>query len=77
MIVVDDGLATGSSMIAALQALRDKHPARLVCAVPVAPPDTLGESGRWWMSWYAWKPRLILPPSASFTAISIRSGTTR
>ncbi len=41
VIVVDDGLATGSSMIAALQALRDKHPARLVCAVPVAPPDTL------------------------------------
>lgn len=41
VIVVDDGLATGSTMIAALRALREKKPARLVCAVPVAPPDTL------------------------------------
>jgi putative phosphoribosyl transferase len=40
VIVVDDGLATGSTMIAALHALRAKNPARLVCAVPVAPPDT-------------------------------------
>ncbi|MGE5337156.1 MAG: phosphoribosyltransferase [Gemmatimonadota bacterium] len=41
VIVVDDGLATGSTMIAALHALREKKPARLICAVPVAPPDTL------------------------------------
>ncbi len=41
VIVVDDGLATGSTMIAALHALRAKHPHKLVCAVPVAPPDTL------------------------------------
>ena len=41
VIVVDDGLATGSTMIAALHALRAKHPQKLVCAVPVAPPDTL------------------------------------
>lgn len=41
VIVVDDGLATGSTMIAALHALREKNPARLICAVPVAPPDTL------------------------------------
>lgn len=41
VIVVDDGLATGATMLAALQSLRRKHPARLVCAVPVAPPDTL------------------------------------
>lgn len=40
-IVVDDGLATGSTMISALHALRAKHPSRLVCAVPVAPPETL------------------------------------
>lgn len=40
-IVVDDGIATGSSMIAALHAVRARHPARLVCAVPVAPPETL------------------------------------
>jgi predicted phosphoribosyltransferase len=41
VIVVDDGLATGATMISALHALRARHPARLVCAVPVAPPDTL------------------------------------
>jgi predicted phosphoribosyltransferase len=41
VIVVDDGLATGSTMIAALHALRQRAPARLICAVPVAPPDTL------------------------------------
>jgi putative phosphoribosyl transferase len=40
-IVVDDGLATGSTMIAALHATRAKKPARLICAVPVSPPDTL------------------------------------
>ena len=41
VIVVDDGLATGSTMIAALHAIRAKNPQRLVCAVPVAPPDTV------------------------------------
>jgi len=41
VIVVDDGLATGSTMMAALHALRARKPERLVCAVPVAPPDTI------------------------------------
>lgn len=41
VIVVDDGLATGATMISALHALRQKNPAKLICAVPVAPPDTL------------------------------------
>lgn len=41
VIVIDDGLATGSTMIAALHALRAKKPSQLICAVPVAPPDTL------------------------------------
>lgn len=36
VIVVDDGLATGATMIAALHALRERKPARLICAVPVA-----------------------------------------
>ena len=40
-IVVDDGIATGATMRVALQALRRRGPARLVLAVPVAPPDTL------------------------------------
>lgn len=42
-IVVDDGLATGSTMRAALRSVRRADPARLVLAVPVAPPDTLSE----------------------------------
>lgn len=41
VIVVDDGLATGATMIAALHAVRERKPARLVCAVPVASPDSL------------------------------------
>ena len=40
-IVVDDGLATGATMIAALHAVRARQPERLVCAVPVAAPDSL------------------------------------
>ena len=40
VIIVDDGLATGSSMRAAVAALRQEHPARIVVAVPVASPDT-------------------------------------
>ena len=41
VIVVDDGLATGATMISALHGLRAQKPAKLICAVPVAPPDTL------------------------------------
>ena len=41
VIVVDDGLATGATMISALHALRAKKPQRLIAAVPVSPPDTL------------------------------------
>ncbi|HRP96491.1 MAG TPA: phosphoribosyltransferase family protein [Rhodocyclaceae bacterium] len=41
VIVVDDGLATGATMIAALHAARAKQPQRLICAVPVAAPDSL------------------------------------
>ena len=40
-IVVDDGIATGATMRAALRAVRLRAPARVVLAVPVAPPDTL------------------------------------
>lgn len=42
-IVVDDGLATGATMKAALVALRRWGAARIVVAVPVAPASTLGE----------------------------------
>lgn len=40
-IVVDDGVATGTTVRAALRALRRRHPARLVLAVPVGPSDTV------------------------------------
>jgi len=40
-IIVDDGIATGATVRAALRAVRRQKPARLVMAVPVAPPDTL------------------------------------
>lgn len=40
-IVVDDGLATGATMIAALHAVRAQRPAELVVAVPVAAPESV------------------------------------
>ncbi len=36
VIVVDDGLATGATMVAALHDIRERQPATLICAVPVA-----------------------------------------
>jgi predicted phosphoribosyltransferase len=47
VIVTDDGIATGSTMIAALQAIRVQHPLSLVVAVPVASPDRLREVRHW------------------------------
>ena len=41
VIVIDDGLATGATMIAALNAVRAQQPRELVCAIPVAHPDSL------------------------------------
>lgn len=40
-IIVDDGIATGATVRAALKAVRRRKPAKLVLAVPVAPADTL------------------------------------
>ena len=40
-IVVDDGIATGATMRAALRAVRRRHPKQLVLAVPVAPEETV------------------------------------
>jgi len=47
VIVVDDGLATGATMIAALHALRAAKPKKLVCAVPVAPADSIERVKPW------------------------------
>lgn len=43
VLLIDDGLATGSSMRAAVQAVRAQQPARVVVAVPVGAPDTCRE----------------------------------
>ncbi|HSM11763.1 MAG TPA: alpha/beta fold hydrolase [Lysobacter sp.] len=43
VIVVDDGLATGATMSAALKATRAQNPSRLICAVPVAAHESLAE----------------------------------
>jgi putative phosphoribosyl transferase len=43
VIVVDDGIATGSSMLAAIEVLRSQQPARIIVAVPVAPPHARRE----------------------------------
>lgn len=40
-IVVDDGIATGSSMLAAVRAVRQQKPAKLVVAAAVAPPESV------------------------------------
>lgn len=41
VIVVDDGIATGATMIAALRATRAKHPAKLIAATAVAAPEAI------------------------------------
>lgn len=46
VILVDDGLATGSTMRAAVEAVRQQHPARIVVAVPVGAAETCGELAR-------------------------------
>jgi predicted phosphoribosyltransferase len=43
VILIDDGLATGSTMRAAVAALRRQRPARIVVAVPLGSPDTCAE----------------------------------
>jgi putative phosphoribosyl transferase len=43
VILVDDGLATGATMRAAVRALRQQQPARLVVGVPVSSPETCQE----------------------------------
>ncbi len=46
VIIVDDGVATGSTMLAALHALRKLAPERLILAIPVGPPETVQRLAR-------------------------------
>jgi putative phosphoribosyl transferase len=41
VVLVDDGIATGATMRAAIAAVRTQEPSRVVVAAPVAPPDTM------------------------------------
>jgi predicted phosphoribosyltransferase len=46
VIVTDDGIATGSTMFAALQTVRAQNPRELIVAVPVGPADRVEEIGQ-------------------------------
>ena len=41
VVLIDDGIATGSTVLASLRSLRKQEPTRLILAVPVAPAETL------------------------------------
>src|SRR5574342_81645 len=41
VIVVDDGVATGATFFASIEAIRQQQPMRLVAAIPVGPPETI------------------------------------
>lgn len=43
VLLVDDGVATGATMLAAIAAVRQQHPADIIVAIPVAPADTLSK----------------------------------
>lgn len=63
VVVVDDGVATGATIIAALQILRPEQPAELVVAVPVGSPDRLAAVQRYC-------DEVVCPcPSDSFSAV--------
>lgn len=47
VIVTDDGVATGSTLLAALQTIRERSPRELIVAVPVASPDRLPQIALW------------------------------
>jgi putative phosphoribosyl transferase len=69
VLIVDDGIATGATVRAALHAVRRAAPARLVLAVPVAPPDSIeslrGDSDE----------IVCLATPAAFLAISVFYGS--
>lgn len=46
VILVDDGVATGNTLLAAIESLRKKEPKTIIVAVPVSPPDTAEKLSR-------------------------------
>ena len=43
VVIVDDGIATGSSMLAAIRSVRARNPQKIVVAIGVAPPQSLAQ----------------------------------
>jgi putative phosphoribosyl transferase len=77
VILVDDGLATGSTMRAAAAALRRQQPARIVVAVPVSAPQTCDEYRMAWTRSSAPSRRSRFTRSGSGTKTSRRRPTRR
>src|SRR5262245_5191932 len=71
VILLDDGLATGSTMRAAVEALRQQHPAQIVVAVPIGAPETCEDFEK-----EADKSSAQYPPSRS-TPSACGTGTSR
>jgi putative phosphoribosyl transferase len=46
VVLIDDGVATGSTVLASLRALRKRQPGELILAIPVGPPETVARLGR-------------------------------
>lgn len=46
VLLVDDGMATGATTLAAARAVRERNPGKLILAVPVAPPDSVAKLRR-------------------------------
>jgi predicted phosphoribosyltransferase len=46
IVLIDDGVATGSTVLASLRALRKQHPAKLILAIPVGPAETIHRLAR-------------------------------
>ena len=46
VVVVDDGVATGATIMATLRALKRQEPKELILAIPVGPPDTVKQLGK-------------------------------
>jgi putative phosphoribosyl transferase len=46
VVIVDDGIATGNTVLAAIKSVRTQHPKSVIVAVPVGPPDTIAKIAR-------------------------------
>lgn len=77
VILVDDGIATGASMLAAVRTIRATGPESIVVAVPVGPATACRELAAEATTWCAQPCRQRLRPSARSITTFIRSPTTR